>query len=460
MGANGTKSFANADAANFLAVEGDSRGGDRLSVEQAYERVAFFRRCVDLRAEAFSGIPFTVRRKTTGKVLYDSEQFNAPEDNMKWCAQIPDLLRLQEIGIVLYGRAYWRPLRRGDGWPIGIQHIYTGSIKECYADNGEVNGYERRVTNPRTGVMTVVNVPLNEIIAFYNRSPLSEIDGHAPMAVAEAARINSDVLYSLDKWLDSFMDRGLLPSTIISVPANTPPEARAQLQVWWEKYFRGKSNAGRQKVLNSDAVTVTKIGDGLKELGSSEIVQEQRENIAAVLAVPMSHVLSGAANRATAFQEDENLYTKGILPRAKRAANDMNERLCDDLGLYFRFEFDRIKALQRANLETARSLEKITDVVIVRNEARNFLGLEPKEGGDEFQKPEQAPMPQQAEEFVPLDEKALADIQKWRFKVDNKGYNVPFESENIPDYVKRAIRMRLDTGEAADEAFTEPFYGF
>jgi HK97 family phage portal protein len=459
--ANGTKSFS-AESGNFLPMVGDSRPADRLSIEQAYERVAFLRRCVDLRAEAFAGIPFTIRRKTTGAVLYDSEQFKAPNDNLKWCAQIPDLLRLQEIGIVLYGRAYWRPLRRPDGWVNGIQHLYTGSIEEVYSDNGEVVGFKRLITNPKTGVKREVPVPFNEVIAFYNRSPLSEVDGHAPMPVAEAARINSDVLYSLDKWLDSFMDRGLLPATILSVPANTPPADRANFQTWWDKYFRGKNNAGRQKVLNADAVTVTKIGDGLSDLGNSAVVQEQRENIAAVLAVPMSHVLSGAANRATAFQEDENLYTKGILPRAKRSQNDLNEKLFDEMGLYFRFEFDRIKALQRANLETARSLEKITDLVIVKNEARNFIGLEPVEGGDEFQElnPQMAPAPAQADEFVPLDEKALGDIQKWRYKVENKGYNVPFESDDIPPYVKRAIRMRLDTGESAEDAFTEPFYGY
>ena len=170
---------------------GDSRPADRLSIEQAYERVAFLRRCVDLRAEAFAGIPFTIRRKTTGVVLYDSEQFKAPNDNLKWCAQIPDLLRLQEIGIVLYGRAYWRPLRRPDGWVNGIQHLYTGSIEEVYGDNGEVVGFKRLITNPKTGVKREVPVPFNEVIAFYNRSPLSEVDGHAPMPVAEAARINS-----------------------------------------------------------------------------------------------------------------------------------------------------------------------------------------------------------------------------------------------------------------------------
>lgn len=452
------KNIAIEDQAIVSILGGDNRPSDKMSVEQAYQKVSWLRRCVDIRAEAFAGIPFTVRRRSTGTVIYDSESFGAPPSRFEWLMAMSDILRLQEMSIVLYGKAYWRPLRDASGWPTGIQHIYPAFVEERYNDNGEVIGYTRRIKNPKTGQERKVDIPADELVAFYNRSPLSEIDGQGLMPLAEAARVNADVLFSLDTWLDGHLDRGLLPGTILAVPSNTPPEARANLQSWWDKMWRGKKNAGRQKVLNADAVSVHQIGAGIKDFGIETIITPHREAIATLLGIPMSQLLSNAANRATAFQADEDLYTKALLPRAKRAQNDINADFLEEIGLYFRFEFDRIKALQRANLETARSLEKVTDLVTTVNESRNFIGLEPIEGGDEMrEKPE--PTPPGAAAFEPMDEEAKKELTNWKWKAERKGATVPFEPKSLPEYVYRAVKTRLETGESIEEAFAPPYFG-
>lgn len=455
-----TKNFAVEDRA-LLSVLTDERPSDKMSVEAAYRKVAWFRRCVDIRAEVYAGMPFTIRRKSTGTVLFDSEGFRPPPDNLEWAASLPDLFRLEEICILLYGRAYWRPLTEG-GWPTGIQHLYPGSIREVYNEDGTVSGYKRKIVNPKSGAEQEKDIPKEELVAFYNRSPLTEVDGSELMPLAEAARVNADVLFSLDKWLDSHLDRGLLPATIIAVPANTPPDKRAEFQSWWDRLFRGKNNAGRQKVLNADAVEIHKVGEGLNEFGIEDLIKPHRQAIATLLGIPMTELTSDAANRATAFQADESLYTKAIIPRGRRSQLVYNRDIFGPLGLYFRWEFDRIKALQRANLETARSLEKITDLVTTRDESRNFIGLEPltEEQKREMEEAKpKAPAPNAPTEFEPMDDEAKAELQRWRWKAERKGADVPWEPESIPEYVYKAVRTRLETGDSIEEAFSPPYFG-
>jgi len=432
-----------------------------MPIESAYKHSGWLRRCIDLRADAFAGIPFTIRRASNGKVLYDSTDFNPLPPNLEWLADFQELARLTEIAIVMYGKAYWKPLFES-GRPTGFQWINPLMIEEEYSTaDGTIIRYKRKLRNPHTGMMTDTYLGVDEVVAFYQRHPLTEI-GPPESSIADGVRINADVLYSLDKFLDSYMDRGLLPATILGLPANTPPESRKQFQAWWERLFRGKNNAGRQHVVNADSVTVHTIGNGIKDLSSSAVVQEQREAIAATLGVPMSHLLSSAANRATAFQEDENLYTKGIIPNAKRRVMVYNKQIFAPLGLYFRYEFNRIEALMRADLDSARSLDKIVPNILTPNEGRARLGYERVDGGDELQQavPHVAgavPPEVDDEDVDPMDNKALADIQKWRFKVQNKGASVPFESDTIPPWAQKTIRRRLDAGEG-DEAFDPPYF--
>lgn len=445
---------------------------DKLSVARAYALNGWFRRCVDLRADALAAIPYTLRNRRTGDVIFDSEAFDPLPDKLDWLGDFEDLLRLREMSLVLTGRAYWRPLWKA-GRRTGIQYIDPTTITEEYAADGSIAAYVRQYQKP-DGTPVRQRWSPDSLIAFYQRDPFTEVGPGAPLG--ESVRTNADVLHSLHSFLDSFLDKGLLPATIIGLPANTSPEERSRFQEWWDSAFRGKNRAGTQRVVNADAVHVQKIGEGLSDISTPDLVREQRESIAAALGIPMSHLLPSAANRATSFQDDENLYTKALIPQAKRAMSDLNRQLFGAEGMYLRFEFKRIEALQRAMLEKARSTEQITGMpLLTRNEGRYIIGHPEVEGGDVFadevdaarnlelaEAQAEAMLAQQDEEQGQPDERmsarAYQEIENWRRKVKKNGSTVEWNREHIPEHVYETIKARLESG--STDPFEPPYVDF
>lgn len=453
-------------AKNFAATFGNpvSQTG-LMTSEKAYQRSAFFRRCVELRGEALSGIPFTIR-DSTGSVIHDSDAFSDWPEQLLWLSELPELLKLKEESQILRGVAYWRPLMQR-GRRTGIQWVDANTLKPLYNARGEVSGYERHYTDPG-GTHKREEWAASTIIPFFQTSPLTEGQRAAEYPLGRVAALNGDVLYSMDSFLERYMQLGLMPTTIVALPPDTPDEERARFSGLWGRFMSGWRNAGRNLVINAEDVKVQKVGDGLSELGNAEITKEQREAIAAVLGVPMSLVLSGHAGRSTAGQEDENFYTKAVIPSAKRAAREINRYFQrEGENLHLRFEYKRIDALQRAQLEEAKALQRVASgPFVTRNEARELIGLPPAtdEQMEELRannnSVEGAGSQEELDAIIrpePLSERAENEIRAWRTKVERKGKAVPFQPASIPPDVFEVICDRLDMGDDVDAAFAPPY---
>lgn len=448
----------------------DTRQADRLTAERAYVVSGWFRRCVEIRADALASIPYTIR--SGGRVLYDSAGFAEIPEDLMWLAELDTLLKLTESSLTVMGAAYWMPKIRG-GRPVSIDWLAPHLVQPQYDATGNIVAYKRRLYVPDGGMYAPkeTTIAARWVVPFFAKDIFTEVG--PGNAVGDAARVNADVLYSLDEFLDSYMDRGLLPATILSVPANTPPEERNRFQQWWDKYYRGKNRAGTQKVLNADSVKVEKIGDGIGQLGASEIVQQQREAIAAIMGVPKSHLLPEAGKQS--YQDDENLYVKTVIPEAKRIAAVLNQKLFSDYGLYFRFEYKRIEALQRANLETARGVQRLVEKpVLTQNEGRGIIGYEAsdEEGADSLIPDRSTDLSNEASSLAVMEASADpdarrslspemgAEIANWRKKAEKRGLDVSFNCEAIPPMVEGEIRRRIKAGLPLEVVFEEPFYDY
>lgn len=461
----------------------DSRAADRLLPEDAYTRSGWLRRCVDVRADALASIPFTIRRMDGGEILYDSSGFEPMPPELEWLQNLETLLKLTDGSLTLAGAAYWLPVVRR-GRPRKIDWLAPNLIEEVYSDTGEIIQYKRTLYVPDNGfyVPKETTIGAEFVTAFYEKDPYTEIGPGNSLAMS--ARVNADVLYSLDQFLDSYMDRGLLPATIIAVPANTPPEERNRFQQWWDKFYRGKTRAGTQKVLNADSVKVEKIGDGIGQLGASEIVTQQREAIATALGVPMSRLLAGSGDTGSNVKDNEQFYTDTVIPRAKRIQADLNADLLSSYGLYFRFEFNRIDALKRAILETAKAAQRLVEKpVLSQNEGRSFVGMpESDEEGADSIAPSTGRLGNEAsslavqeasadpndrgrvEEEMPMKKsvglEVLDELEAWKKKAKKKGRMVEFYTDLIPPMIEEEIRKRLalpEEEEPLDRVFEPPF---
>jgi len=477
---NGQTKYINPGYPGLIDQITDSRTADRLMPEDAYVRSSWLRRCVDVRADALASIPFTIQRD--GDTIYDSAGFDQIPDEIEWLSEIETLLKLTEASLTLAGAAYWVPqVRRGR--PRSIDWIAPNLMEPNYSASGEIVSYERTLYVPDGGyfVPKTTTIAADFVTAFFARDPYTEVG--PGNSVAMSVRVNADVLYALDQFLDSYMDRGLLPATIIAVPANTPPEERNRFQQWWDRYYRGKTRGGTQKVLNADSVKVERIGDGIGQLGASDVVKQQREAIASGVGVPMSKLLPGSGDAKAGVKENEQFYTDTVIPSAKRIQIDINRNLLRKHGLYFRFEFKRIEALQRANLETARTVQRLVEKpVLTQNEGRGVIGYRPSEedGADELASqdtrlaneasslavqesssdPDERPRePKKAAPHL-VDIAILHEVEAWKKKAKNKGRDCEFVCRVIPPLIEAEIRKRLllpDDQEPLEKAFDPPY---
>ncbi|NDC88704.1 MAG: phage portal protein [Bacteroidetes bacterium] len=347
---------------------------------------------------------------------------------------------------------------------LGIQWFSPGTVEEIYdRSTGQITGFKRKIGGKYN------TYDAEDVVSIYQTDPLTEIGPGNP--IGTAARINADVLHSLNTYLDNVLDNGLLKATLVGVPFGTPKEERDRVERKWFDWFGGSKNGGKIKVVEADAVSVQTIGDGVESLGNLKLSLEQREMIASVMGIPMSIIMSNAANFATAKQDDVSFYTKTIIPQANRIAMKLNRSIFAQTGYRISFEPQRLETLQRHEVEKATSLSQLTGgaPILTVNEARAMLGFDPIDGsaeqaviGSNLTTPEEAQIQDQArteaQSESPLSAEQEGEIKAWRKKIKNaKDPLVQFNREHLPLKIYLAIRDRLESGLEVSEAFSPPW---
>jgi len=446
-----TKGIKNFRADSLIAemLHGQETNAKHLTIVEAYRVNGFLRACVDLRAAALGGIPYTVVDvKNRENILFDSDaDYDFPEQ-LGFMTGWSDLIFKTEASLILVGAAYWLKVY-DNGKLITLQWMSPNTVQPQHDTSGKVYAYKRTV-NGKEAMLDV-----EDVIAIYQQDPLTEVGPGS--AIGYAARTGADVLHSLQTYLDSTLDNGLLKATLIGVPMGTPREERDRIERGWRGWFSGKGNAGTTKVVEADAVNVQTIGEGIKDLGNLQLSREQRELIAVTLGVPFSFVISGAANFATAQQDDVNFYTKTILPQADRIAYRINATFLRELGVRFSFEPKRLEVMQRYEVEKAQSVAQLTGgaPVLTVDEARALLGYGPVQ---QVTPEVTQQVTQQVTEEVQDDTQAIeSEIRAWRRKVKSRGSDAPFSPDHIPDDIYHVIKARLQDGEDYKSAFSPPF---
>ncbi|NDC88556.1 MAG: phage portal protein [Bacteroidetes bacterium] len=447
-----TKGIKNFRADSLIAemLYGQETDAKHLTIVEAYRVNGFLRACVDMRAAAIGGIPFTVVNAANPEdIRYDSDADYDLPDELGFMTGWSDLIFKTEASLILVGSAFWLKVY-DNGNLVGLQWMSPNTIQPLYDQAGKVYAYKRTVNGRE------VTLDVEDVVAIYQQDPLTEIGPGS--SIGYAARTGADVLHSLQTYLDSTLDNGLLKATLIGVPMGTPREERDRIERGWRSWFSGKGNAGTTKVVEADAVNVQTIGEGIKDLGNLQLSREQRELIAVTLGVPFSFVISGAANFATAQQDDVNFYTKTVLPQADRIAHRVNATLLRELGVRFSFEPKRLEVMQRYEVEKAQALAQLTGgaPVLTVDEARALLGYGPVQQVTQQVTPQVTP--EVMEEEVQDDTQAIeSEIRAWRRKVKSRGADAPFSPDNIPEEVYHVIKSRLEDGEDYKSAFSPPF---
>jgi len=478
----------------------------KADVTTLFHEQGWFHRCVDLRAKTIQNMPWSITTTGSDKPIWSSDDAQVP-DELAFVEQLPRFLYMWEAALVTVGKAY--TLKESDGQDDGLHYFNPIKIEPVKTKERGIVAYKRQVN----GEQEIYSA--EDMIALFHPDPFVE---NGP-ASQQAGLQNARVLRALDGFLVSFLDKGLIKATILSVEGgeHAQPEQLEKLKKSWKKTLAGWFNGGDQHIFNSKIKPIP-IGEGLNDLSDAKLTKDQREAVCAALGIPLSLMMGSAANFATAEQDHVNYYSFTAIPEAKFLMRELNKQLFSPAGYELTFHPERLEIIQRYELDKAAKVVQVVGApVLTQDEGRELLGYQPLgaseividareeepaqiSAGDEdmSQEDEQKAiedivrrvLEEQKPKEVVTDWKVAggdllyavskgtggvvempvinhgitsydADLKNWRRKISKKdNRQVKFNPDHLSAYETAIIKQRLETDMPLDEVFDPPFVGF
>ena len=447
------------DSAKALTVDQFFQYLEQLTDEptktQLYKTVAWVHRCIELRANNLSAIPYAILRGET-----ELEEFPV---------EFPQLFNDLERDLCIFGAGYWLKDKPRTAMR-EIQRLNPSTMRiitdEMDPTKGII-GFEQDA-----GKGKPVRYKPEQIIYFRYYNPDNDLGpGVSPLQVAMEA---AGLAHNANVWASQFFSHGAIPAVILHTEQNIGDEELERVGSSWRKLTQGARRAWRTLVLRR-GLKPEVIGQPIKDLAMLELLEGIRTQVASAFGVPET-MIADAANYATAKEHRLSFYQDTVIPKALHIQQDLNRQHFEEIGLEFQFKPSEIEAIQKDEAEKAEYMQRLVESkIITKDEARDALGYEPisAEQMDELKPPRPDFTPGQPEPDEPDDEPyaskavdeamqelAALDLDKWERKALSKGADAPFESEFIPPEQMQAIRSNLEGAESDEEvraAFAAPF---
>jgi SPP1 gp7 family putative phage head morphogenesis protein len=337
-------------------------------VRRYYEHVGLLYRCVHIRADSLSKVPWVITNDA-GETLWAKDEMAPPK--LQWLKRLPRLLHKSESALALCSQAYWH-IERNRVTPTGLRWFAPIATAPWW---DEKLGLTHFVRNVGTGTQ---DFPVEDICYLRYEHPLHET--MRDVSPAEAAMRAAGVLYNVDEFVASFFKRGAIKATLLTVKGNPPKAEMDRIKNWWKRFFQGVANAFGAEVLNAEGITPVVVGEGIGELSNTDLTEEKRNDIAITLGVPLSMVFSDAANHATSQQDEQNFYNSTIIPDCKLMAEQADEEFLAAEGLHLVFKPETMDVFQTDENDKAQSVKVYVDAGFELSVAAEILGIELPDG--------------------------------------------------------------------------------
>lgn len=378
-----------------------SEGRQITGPADAYERVVWVYRCVQLRTQLVGALSYIVRAGDT-EIPFES---------------LPFLLRQIEFALCLWGAAFVLKTRAGLQW-------LNPSTMRVVATSSGIAGFEQQ-----SGGRSHRYRPQDIV---YVRLPNPHDDLGPGIAPARVCLDAATLAWAANAYAQAFFTNGAIPAVLLTTENPMPPEEISRVRAAWERLFGGARQAHKTAVL-AGGLKPTVIGSPAKDVVLADVLREARQQIAVAFGIPQT-LLEDAANFATAREHVLSLYRETIIPEAELIRDELNEQFFSERGMEVEFVYGAIEALQQDEASKAAQLALLVERGIMStDEAREQLGLESRA-------PAETPPGPEAERGLPQD--ALAELGRWRRKAKRGRYE--FETRLLPDWVVRAARWRLE----------------
>lgn len=290
---------------------------------------------------------------------------------------------------------------QANGWTSGFELIRDLVASALTKDQGgvayvtKVRGEVREVIQYRDGVFTVdyddktgepkyrldgKAVPSANVL--HVRGPFTK----CPLTMARSAIATAS---AMEGYANGLWTNGARPGGVIQTPNKLGAEGVKAMLAGWKVAFSGKANAGKTAVLYEGAtyqqMALTSVDGQFNESRTFQILE-----IARAFRVPPGMLFELTRNTwGNSEQQAKEFIQYTLIPWLRILEGAFNRALLTDAerGEY-RFAFD-IDDTSQADL-TARATAistLITARVLNPNEARDWLGMQPRPGGEEFANP-------------------------------------------------------------------------
>ncbi len=290
-----------------------------------------------------------------------------------------------------------------------------------------------------------------------------------------ASQLDAD----MDNTVSKLMSRSGVAPHLISAKGMPQEKERREMENWLNRFLKGAFESF-VKILNADAVSVTKIGSGLDDFKSSymEIDRQVIEKIGSAFGIPAAVFMS---DKAFASEIDPMLrtwYDTGTFILLYHTIQEtLNFQLLHQYGYHFTFNLQRIKAFQKDAAAQAAAFRDYSSVKIRPSLVAGILGIQMPEGHEVEELDENYNTPQPAPAVVTpkggetppedlgeeettkavtftLNANEIKDLNLWkemalRFFHKKKGTAVDFECKYLPENIAMPIREKL--GNATNE---------
>ena len=335
------------------------------AVSKARAQVGILYRCLDIRRNAITRIPWEISRGDT--VLWSSEDTECPPE-LEWMELLPtQYLADIELMLCLCNQAYMLK-ERNRAKMLGLKWLAKSTMTPLWDETNGLVGFERRISAENKK-----RFEPDDILYIWRRNP--EHETKPDVSPAQAALSAANVVYGMDEFVKGYFNRGGVKLTLFGVPESTSTTERDRFNSVLKRMFRGVRSAWSTFVFNADQINPVTIGEGIGELHNDQLMNNRQNALVTTMGVPHSKLFSNAANYATAQQDDMAFYADTLIPDAVMIARQVNRQLLRPLGLAWTFHPEQMSVFQEDEEQRSVALLNYVQAGYPLSVASEMLGL-------------------------------------------------------------------------------------
>jgi len=380
--------WTNEDPTAWTWLSGNAQDNDK----DLYGIVPFIYRVINLTANAVASMPFAL-------VDANGEDFDVTSEWENKAGIIPNptaFMRLCSLSLSLFGSSYW--LKERNRVKVReLSYLVPTTITPTITASDGLTGFKRS-----TGQFLKDFMP-EDIIHIWE--PDARVEVGPPLAWRFKAMLYAGgLLHWEDVFVTEFLARGGIKPTMLMVKGIPNPADRERVENYWDKFIKGWFKISG-KVFNAEAMEPKTVGDGIEGLQNSTLTPEKREDICVAAGIPLSVVMSNAANFATSQNDRRQFYENVILPDCELICSTLNDQLWGNLNppIYMEPRPETLDAFQEDESSRAGAFKTYVDGGMRPEIAAQVVGVELPPGVEEYEDMfEEEEEPEPVSEVAPL----------------------------------------------------------